>query len=450
MENLFDKYETAIDESVTIKSSGIVTKIIGVLIESKGPVSQLRELCIIALPSGKKTQAEVVGFKEERVMLMPIGEVDGIVPGCQVYSTGEPLNILPGDQLIGRVINGSGHAIDGSSLNYYTQKYSVFRAPPHVVNRKRIKDKLFTGIKAIDGLLTVGKGQRLGIFSGSGVGKSTLLSMIARNTDADLTVIGLVGERGREVRDFIERDLGEEGMKKSVVVVETSDSPPLARVRATYTATAIAEYYRDQGKDVMLVIDSLTRLAYAQREISISLGEPPTTRGFSPSVFTMLPKILERSGTSENGSITAFYSVLVEGDDMDEPLSDSVRGILDGQVVLSRDLAMKNQYPPIDIPSSISRLMPEIVDEKHQEAAGKMKELIANYNEAQDLINIGAYVKGSNPVIDEAVEKIDKIKGFLKQGVFEQTSFNDLLYELYSIVYSEKEAKKLVPASEEE
>ncbi|MFC1503876.1 FliI/YscN family ATPase [Spirochaetota bacterium] len=440
---LFNKYESLINEVKIIRSKGIIKRVVGLMIESEGPICSIGEICEIEIPGGRIIQAEVVGFKNEVIILMPLDSPEGLVPGSPVYSSGEALHILPGKELFGRVINGLGKPIDGKTLSFYTQKYSVFRSPPSVINRQRITERVFVGIKAIDGLLTVGKGQRIGIFSGSGIGKSTILSMIARNTNADVTVIALIGERGREVREFIERDLGEEGLKKSILVVATAENPPLARVRAAYTATAVAEYFRDQGKDVMLLVDSITRLAMAQREISISLGEPPTTRGYSPSVFTMLPKVLERSGASEKGTITAFYSVLVEGDDMDEPISDAVRGILDGQVVLSRDLANKNHYPAIDVPQSISRLMPDIVSKTQLKAAGKIKELIAHYQEAEDLINIGAYIKGSNPRIDEAIEKIELITAFLRQGVFEKFAFDDVLKELYTIIFGKKEGLRL-------
>ena len=441
---LFEKYERLVEAVNTVRSSGLVLKASGLLIESKGPICTIGEICEIELPDGKFARAEVVELREDRVLLMPLEDTPGIIPGCVVYSNSEPLTILVGDDLIGRIINGIGDPIDGHSLNFYAQRRQVFRDPPSVINRKRITQKMHVGIKAIDGLLTVGMGQRIGIFSGSGVGKSTLLSMIARNTKADLTVICLIGERGREVLEFIERDLGEEGLKRSIVVVATSSAPPMARIRSLYSATTIAEFYRDQGRNVMLLVDSLTRLAMAQREIGISLGEQPTARGYSPSVFTMLPKILERSGTSDQGSITAFYTVLVEGDDLDEPISDAVRGILDGQIVLTRQLAMKSHYPSIDIPMSISRLMNQISSVNHNRAAMRMKELIAAHKEAEELISIGAYVKGGNPVTDEAVQKIQMINRFLRQEITEVTDPDTILKNLYSIIFNEREAIKLL------
>jgi flagellum-specific ATP synthase len=365
---------------------------------------------------------------------MPLGEVRGISPGMRVINTRRKLEVSVGSEVLGRILSGDGEPLDGRGPLVTTLTYPVDRHPPSAYERKRIQEVMVTGIRAIDGLLTVGKGQRIGIFSGSGVGKSTLLGMIARNTLADINVIALIGERGREVREFIERDLGEEGLKRSVVVVVTSDEPPMLRIRGAYVATAIAEYFRDQGLDVMFMMDSITRFAMAQREVGLAVGEVPATKGYTPSVFSLLPKLLERTGTSSRGSITAFYTVLVEGDDVNEPISDTVRGILDGHIVLSRSLAQKNHYPAIDVLASVSRLMVDVASEEHRLLAAKVKELLATYREAEDLIRIGAYVRGSDPRIDEALLRISAIESFLKQGIFEKVSFEEMLAQLQKIL----------------
>lgn len=377
--------------------------------------------------------AEVVGFKDNRVLLMPFESVDGIGPGSLVENTGDVLRVKVGPEILGKVVDGLGRPIDGSEIEH-GEAYSVEAPAPDPMTRAIIHEVLPLGVKAVDGLITVGKGQRIGIFAGSGVGKSTLLGMFARNTKADINVIALIGERGREVREFIERDMGEEGMKRSVVVVATSDKPALIRNKAAKTATAIAEYFRDQGKDVLLMMDSLTRFSMAQREIGLASGEPPVTRGYPPSVYSEMPKLLERAGTAGQGSITGLYTVLVDGDDFNEPITDTARSILDGHIMLSRKLGHKNHYPAIDILQSISRVMSQIATKEHKQLAGKLKTVMATYNEAEDLINIGAYKSGSNKNIDFAISKIDKVNDFLTQGVDEKYDFEEemqLLQEIF-------------------
>ncbi|HHY13256.1 MAG TPA: flagellar protein export ATPase FliI, partial [Thermoanaerobacterales bacterium] len=388
---------------------------------------ELGEICEIHTQRGENILAEVVGFKGDRVLLMPLGEINGLKPGCEVVKTGKNLQVKVGDMLTGRILDGLGNPIDDKGPLVTDETYPILNNPPHPLNRKRIDTILSLGIKAIDGLLTCGKGQRMGIFSGSGVGKSVLMGMIARNAVADINVIALIGERGREVKEFLEKDLGEEGLKRSIVVVATSDQPALIRVKGAYVATAIAEYFRDQGKNVILLMDSLTRFSMALREIGLAVGEPPVSRGYTPSVFATLPKLLERAGTSDKGSIAGFYTVLVDGDDFDEPITDAVRGILDGHIILSRKLANTNHYPAIDVLGSISRLMIDIIDEEHKEQANYIKDLIATYKEAEDLINIGAYNKGSNPKIDLSIKKIEKINDFLTQNISENVSLEDTL-----------------------
>lgn len=397
---------------------GKVLNVSGLSIEALTPASFVGELCSVNRFDGKPMFAEVVGFKEGKTLLMPIGDVQGIGPNSLIRAMGRPLWIKVSDGLVGRVVNAIGEPLDDKGP-VYGEKRSVYQNPPDPLKRKIITEPLQTSIKAIDGLLTVGKGQRVGIFAGSGVGKSTLLGMIARNSSADVNVIILVGERGREVRKFIEEDLTEEGAKRSIVVVATSDQPALLRVKAVLTGMTIAEYFRDQGKDVLVMMDSVTRLAMAQREVGLSIGEPPTTRGYTPSVFALLPKVLERAGNSDKGSITAFITVLVEGDDMNEPVADAVRSILDGHIVLSRALAHRAHYPAIDVLQSISRVMNDVVSAKHLKLANRMRELLAVYTEAEDLINIGAYQRGNNPKIDEALDYIDAINHFLLQQVKE-------------------------------
>jgi len=407
---------------------GQVTKVVGLTIESAGPETRVGELCRIINPrDDQEVLAEVVGFRDNHVLLMPLGEMTGIGPGNQVIATGAELQVRVGHGLLGRVLDGLGNPIDGKGNIQPDGFYPVENVPPHPLKRPRIHQVLPLGVKCIDGMLTLGKGQRLGIFAGSGVGKSTLIGMIARNTKADIIVIALIGERGREVRDFLERDLTDEGLKRSVVVVATSDQPALIRKKGAYVATAIAEYFRDCGYDVLLLMDSLTRFSMAQREIGLSIGEPPVSRGYTPSVFSTMPKLLERSGTSDKGSITGLYTVLVDGDDMTEPVTDTARSILDGHVVLSRSMAHRNHYPAIDVLGSISRVMSDIVTSEHKKLAGEIRKNLAVYREAEDLINVGAYVKGSNPEIDRAISVIGGINAFLTQGVTEKFDFEETL-----------------------
>ena len=419
-----------IEQSKTILLKGKVTQVIGLVIESIGPTVILGELCFIKGRDNKIIKAEVVGFKEGKVLLMPLGVLSGIGPGCEVTASEQTLSVKVGESLLGRILDGLGNPMDGLGVINESLIYPLENMPPPPLTRERIKNKLSVGVRAIDGLLTFGSGQRVGIMAGSGVGKSTLLGMIARNTEADINVIALIGERGREVREFIERDLGEEGLKRSVVVVATSDQPALVRLKGALTATAIAEYFRDQGKKVVLMMDSVTRFAMAQREVGLTVGEPPATRGYTPSVFAMLPKLLERTGPSDVGSITGIYTVLVEGDDMNEPIADTVRGILDGHIVLSRHIAAQNHYPAIDILASVSRVMLEIVDKKHWDAAQQLRKVLATYKEAEDLINIGAYVNGSNVNIDMAIAKIESARKFLQQGVYEVDNFENTITQL--------------------
>lgn len=434
----FNKYKGLIDRNFE-KRLGKVVKVVGLTIESIGPDAKLSDLCIITPQSGKAAvKAEVVGFRDERVLLMPLGNVEGVGLGSRVENTGEPLRVKVSESLLGKTLNGDGEPVDGSPVGE-GEYYSVEAAPPDPLKRKIIDEPLCLGVKAVDGMLTIGKGQRIGIFAGSGVGKSTLMGMFARNTRADINVIALIGERGREVREFIERDLGEEGMKRSIVVVSTSDKPALIRNKAAKTATAIAEYFRDKGKDVLLMMDSLTRFSMAQREIGLASGEPPVSRGYPPSVYAEMPKLLERAGRSDKGSITGLYTVLVDGDDFNEPITDTARGILDGHIVLSRSLAHRNHYPAIDILQSISRVMSSIITKEHKEASGKLKNALAAYTESEDLINIGAYKSGSNPDIDYAIEKIKSINGYLCQGTEEKFGMEEELSLLKEIFAEEME-----------
>lgn len=429
------KYFNCLERIDPIRLNGRVTQVIGLIIEAQGPAVNLGELCYIFSKEESLTlQAEVVGFKEDRILLMPLGEIKGIGPGCEVVASGRSLSVKVGNNLLGKVLDALGNPLDGSLLDFLGKDYPVNNVPPNPLTRERIHEPLEVGVRAIDGILTCGKGQRIGIMAGSGVGKSTLLGMIARNTKADINVIALIGERGREVRDFIERDLGEEGLKRSVVIVATSDQPALLRVKGALVATAVAEYFRDLGKNVLLMMDSVTRFAMAQREIGLAVGEPPTTRGYTPSVFAILPKLLERSGTSDLGSITALYTVLVEGDDMTEPVTDAVRGILDGHIILSRQLASQNHYPAIDILGSVSRVMTEIVSPEHRKAASALRNVLASYREAEDLINIGAYEPCSNPKIDYAISKIADVNDFLMQDVYEKVDYDQTVKKLLSLL----------------
>lgn len=432
-----EKYRKAISRTDTIRANGRVAQVIGVLVESCGPSCGVGEVCEIH--SGRNNEpmlAEVVGFRGLKTLLMPYGLVNDIRPGSRVIPLGSSLRVPAGPSLLGRVLDGLGRPLDEKGPIRGDAHIAASAKPPHPLARRRIHDALSFGVRAVDGLLTIGKGQRIGVFAGSGVGKSTLMGMIARNTSADVNVIALIGERGREVRDFLEKDLGPEGLARSVVVVATSDQAPVVRLRGAQVATGIAEYFRDCGKDVLLMMDSVTRVAWAQREIGLASGEPPTTRGYTPSVFAILPQLLERSGTSSNGSITGLYTVLVEGDDMNEPVADTVRGILDGHIVLSRDLAARNHYPAIDVLSSVSRLMPDVTTKEHRRCAGQLRDVLATYKASEDLINIGAYAHGSNPRVDFAISKIDQANAFLKQGVDERTdsaATSAALTELFSV-----------------
>jgi flagellum-specific ATP synthase len=421
-----DRYLDDIHATDLLRTNGKVRQVIGTVIESNGPPMAIGETAsIVYRRSEEPVLAEAVGFRDAKVLLMPLGEIGGISAGSDVVALGRPLQIGLTDALLGRVLDGLGRPIDGLGPIADATAAEVYAAPPNALNRRRITEPLGMGVRAIDGLLSCGKGQRIGIFSGSGVGKSTVLGMIARNTTADVNVIALVGERGKEVRDFIERDLGEAGRKRSVVVVATSDQPALVRIKAAYVATRIAEYFRDSGLDVMLMMDSVTRFAMSQREVGLAIGEPTTTRGYTPSVFALLPRLLERAGTAEIGTITALYTVLVSGDDFNEPVADAVRSILDGHIVLSRRLAAANQYPAVDVLASVSRVMPDVVSPQHFKAASNVRDLLATYREAEDLINIGAYVSGSNPRVDLALARNDAIRAFLRQGIHESSTFAD-------------------------
>ncbi|MUT66353.1 flagellar protein export ATPase FliI [Paenibacillus sp. NEAU-GSW1] len=419
-----------------VRVNGKVTQVIGLTVESEGPDASIGDVCYIYSSKGAKPiKAEVVGFRDNKVILMPLGDLHAISPGCDVVGTGKPLTVQVGSELLGKVLDGLGQPLDGSFLPSRMQHYSTHNEPGNPLKRPRVTEPLSIGVRAIDGLLTVGQGQRVGIFAGSGVGKSTLLGMIARNTSADVNVIALIGERGREVLEFIEKDLGPEGLARSVVVVATSDQPALIRIKGALLATSIAEYFRDRGMNVMLMMDSVTRFAMAQREVGLAIGEPPATRGYTPSVFATLPKLLERAGTGPTGSITAFYTVLVDGDDMNEPIADAVRGILDGHIVLSRHLANKGHFPAIDVLASVSRVMKEIVTEEQQDAANQLKRLLSIYKDSEDLINIGAYQSGSNAEIDLAIENIEAIHQFTRQRTSEKVSLTEAQDRLMSDFY---------------
>jgi flagellum-specific ATP synthase len=411
-----------------IKTVGSVKRAVGLVVESLGPPVSVGELCEIVGPAQNETgiPAEVVGFKDNYVISMPLYKVHGVKLGDKVICRKRKATISVSNALLGRVINAMGEPIDDKGPIESGEEYPVQPLETNPLERRNIEESLGTGIRSIDGLLTCGKGQRIGIFGGSGIGKSTLLGMMARYTSADINVISLVGERGREVRAFIEKDLGEEGLKRSVVVVSTSDQPPLLRIRAALVATTVAEYFRDKGKDVLLVMDSVTRFAMAQREVGLAAGEPPSSKGYTPSVFALLPRLLERAGNfMSGGSITGFYTVLVEGDDMTEPIADAVRSILDGHIVLSRELAWRNHYPCIDVMASISRLMPDLVSQPYLQNAGKIREWLSTYRKAEDMLNIGAYVKGSNPKIDQALQKIDAVNSFLIQRSDERVTIEN-------------------------
>lgn len=428
------KYIDEVKSKRFMKYTGRITKVTGLTIESNGPMATIGELCYI-YPNRKTSPilSEVVGFKGDKILLMPLGEMEGIASGSLVVGSGKTLSVDVGDHLIGRVVDGLGRPMDSFGDIKRDKTYPASNTPPSPLERGIIKEPLSFGVRAIDGLLTCGKGQRIGVFAGSGVGKSTLMGMISRNSTADINVIGLIGERGREVMEFLEKDLTDEGLKKSIVVVVTSDQPALIRVKGAMITTSIAEYFRDRGLNVMLLMDSVTRFAMAQREIGLAIGEPPVTRGYTPSVFATLPRLLERTGTSDKGTITGLYTVLVDGDDLSEPIADATRGILDGHIVLSRSLANSNHYPAIDVLESVSRVMPSIVSKEHMKLSSSIKDIMATYKESEDLINIGAYKKGSNKKIDTAIDVIDYINDFLRQGTDETISFEETLTMLEEI-----------------
>ncbi len=431
----FERYRRALICLDPIRVNGKVSEIVGLVVEGHGPAASIGELCSIYPASGQTAfNAEVVGFKNGKVLLMPLEGLHGLGPGCRIMSLGRQAGIRVGTALLGRVIDGLGAPIDSRGIMECAEEYPIYADPINPLKRGRISEPMDLGIRAINGVLTCGKGQRMGIFAGSGVGKSVLLGSIAKHTRADVNVIGLIGERGREVREFLEKNLGKEGLKRSVVVVAASDMHPLIRMRAAYVATAIGEYFRDQGADVLLMVDSLTRFAMAQREIGLSVGEPPTTKGYTPSVFSLLPKLLERSGSLEKGgSITGLYTILVEGDDFNEPVADAARSILDGHIALSRDLASRNHYPAIDILQSISRVMVDLVDNEHRQMAARIQKIVSTYKKAEDLINIGAYIEGSNPEIDDAVRMIHPVNGFLRQGIDEQIDFQQTKRDMQTL-----------------
>lgn len=426
-------YKKAIKETDLFECSGKVSRVIGLTVEAVGLAARMGNICRIYTSGKDYILSEVVGFNDKKVLLMPFGDLSGVGPDNHVVSTNEQLKVPVGLGLLGRVLDAFGQPMDDKGPLKADAKYSVFNQPPNPLARERIKEILPMGIKAIDALLTIGRGQRVGIFAGSGVGKSTLLGMIARNAKADINVIVLVGERGREVRDFIEKDLKEEGLKKSILIIATSDQPALVRLKSAIVGTSVAEYFRDKGYNVLLLMDSLTRFAMAQREVGMAIGEPPVSRGYTPSVYAIMPKLLERSGTSDKGSITGLYTVLVEGDDMNEPIADTVRGILDGHIILTRQLANSNHYPAIDVLQSVSRLMPDIVGKEHVRMAGFVRSNLATYKEVQDLISIGAYKKGASAEIDQAIELLNPINGLLRQQIEENFSFDDTIGLLKNI-----------------
>lgn len=432
--SLIKEYSNIIKTTSSIREIGKVTEIIGLIIEADGPKSSIGDLCYIYNKLDEEPiWAEVVGFRTPKILLMPLGSMEGLQPGAIVVNTGSAMKIKVGEQLLGRVLDGLGRPIDNlGEINSQTL-YSTHADAINPLKRRRIEEPLSLGIRSVDSFVTVGKGQRLGIFAGSGVGKSTTLGMMAKNCSADMNVIALIGERGREVRDFIEQTLGPEGMKKTVVIAATSEQPSLVKIKAANVATSIAEYFRDTGRDVLFMLDSITRISMAQREVGLAIGEPPATRGYTPSVFAQMPKLLERAGSNEFGTMTGLYTVLVEGDDFNEPISDTARSILDGHIILSRDLAHKNHYPAIDVLQSISRVMPDVTSEEHRAAAGKIRNLMAIYKKNEDLINIGAYVKGSDKNCDEAIKMIDKINEFLKQKTSDKFDYETTISELIAL-----------------
>jgi flagellum-specific ATP synthase len=427
------RYHLALNRLNTIRLTGRVVQVVGLTIEATGLDCQIGEVCEIRANGAQRLICEVVGFREQRTLLMPLGEMQGIQPGSPIAPLRTVFRAPVGPALLGRVLDGLGRPMDGRGPLGNLTTVPTYNAAPHPLNRQPITQPLVTGVRAIDGLLTAGKGQRLGIFAGSGVGKSTLLGSIARSCQADVSVIALVGERGREVQEFIQRDLGQAGLERSVVVVSTSDQPALVRLKAAWVATTIAEYFRDQGLDVTFLMDSVTRFAMAQREVGLAIGEPPASKGYTPSVFALLPKLLERAGTNEKGSITGFYTVLVEGDDFNEPICDAARSILDGHIVLSRHLAARNHYPAIDVLNSISRVMPYVTRPEHRAYAAQIRKLLASYEKARDLINIGAYVSGSDADVDAALRALPHILAFLQQDQQDFTSFEETQQRMEAI-----------------
>ncbi|MBT3182529.1 MAG: flagellar protein export ATPase FliI [Deltaproteobacteria bacterium] len=432
----FHKYHHLLSSVSTYTIKGKVTELTGIVVRAVVPGVRMGELCFIVTHHSKiPIKAEVVGFRDQEVLLMPLGELEGIGLGNDVIPSGHVLTVRVGEGLLGRILDGLGDPLDSEEKGplEFDEEYPVTANPPKALKRERVMKKMSVGIKAIDSMLTVGEGQRIGFFAAAGVGKSTIIGMIARNAEADVNVICLVGERGREVRDFLEESLGTEGLAKSVVIVSTSDQPSLVRLKAAYVATAVAEYFRDRGKKVMLMMDSITRFARALREVGLAVGEPPARQGYTPSVFSTLPRLLERSGNSDKGSITAFYTILVAGDDMNEPIADETRSILDGHIILSRALAARGQYPAIDVSESVSRVMTSIIDEDHKDAAMKLREVVANYEKERDLILIGAYEEGSDPKVDYAIEKIDEVNNFLKQDVKDKIDADEAIELLKDI-----------------
>jgi flagellum-specific ATP synthase len=427
------RYLPVVDNLRLIRFNGKVTQVVGLVIEGYCPDTSVGSLCMVHPSEGVPIPAEVVGFRDNKTLLMPLGELRGVGLGSLITVQRQKSSMKVGQGLLGRVIDGLGVPIDGKGAIIAEEEFPIYAAPVNPLKREPIRKPLNLGIRAINALLTCGQGQRVGIMAGSGVGKSTMLGMIARYTEADVNVIALIGERGRELREFIEKDLQADGLKKSVVVVATSDQPPLVRMRGAYIATTIAEYFQSKGKKVLLMMDSATRFAMAMREVGLAIGEPPTTKGYTPSVFAALPKLLERTGNFQDGNITGLYTVLVEGDDFNEPISDSMRSILDGHITLSRDLAARNIYPPIDVLHSASRVMNDVTDKEHQAYAGKFKELLATYKQSEDLINIGAYKSGSNPKIDVALSKMDGMISFLKQDIHDGIGMDQSMADLKSI-----------------
>lgn len=420
------RYRQALREVKTVRSAGRVVQVVGLTIEAVGMDCQIGEVCEIRTGPTASLPSEVVGFRDNRTLLMPLGDMQGVQPGSQIFPLRTFFRAPVGMALLGRVLDGLGNPIDGLGPLENIDRTPINASAPHPLNRQGISQPLVTGVRAIDGLLTVGKGQRMGIFAGSGVGKSTLMGSIARNSRADVSVIALIGERGRELQEFVKRDLGAEGLERSVVVVSTSDQPALVRLKAAWVATTIAEYYRSQGMDVIFLMDSVTRFAMAQREVGLAIGEPPASKGYTPSVFALLPRLLERTGADERGTITGFYTVLVEGDDFNEPICDAVRSILDGHIVLSRALAARNHYPAIDVLNSVSRVMGAVTTSDHRSYAGLARRLLAAYEKARDLVNIGAYVSGSDPEIDAALAVLPAMNAFLQQDHNNFTSFEEM------------------------